>query len=361
MHFKPRGILILAACAIFTVNCASKKENVVITDPDKIAIAVDPQLACIQQMSAFRCPVGSDPTLGADDGFNCAGELGASVKDEEGKIKGACGTKNNCKYTCAARSDYCKCGIQRATLAEITCMACPETPKSASTTINVDAGMNYSAVVGENSGTIVNNNNGTVVNNNSGTINNASYYPPSCPPCQRTVGGSCVQPEACQVGTKRNTDSCECDPIVCPQGERLKIETNQATCVPLPSVTLKSAVIKFQQTSNDKDWNTQVFAYLKCPNTVASLECCSSDKRGDYWPDPGVQTKMMTVSEGAIRKESIGACTLSVGSRASGNDKWEFIPSLHLEFSDNSTRDFTFGQMSLNSRGGNYAGGDHKL
>jgi hypothetical protein len=69
----------------------------------------------------------------------------------------------------------------------------------------------------------------------------------------------------------------------------------------------------------------------------------------------------MAILDTSFRKDTIGKCEFNVGSRASSNDKWEFVPTLHLDFSDGTSRDFAFGQATLNSRGGNHVSTSYRL
>jgi hypothetical protein len=117
--------------------------------------------------------------------------------------------------------------------------------------------------------------------------------------------------------------------------------------------TATKFTITFQTTSNDKDWNTQVRDRIVCSNeNYARLECCSADRQKDHWNDGSSELRDMTVLK-AVDKSAVGACTLIVGSRANGNDRWDFVPSLRITYSDGTTEDRTYSRTSLNSRGGN--------
>ncbi|MFL5351077.1 trypsin-like peptidase domain-containing protein [Archangium sp.] len=133
---------------------------------------------------------------------------------------------------------------------------------------------------------------------------------------------------------------------------------------PLPKLspaTMKEARVIFKQTSNNKDWDTQVITHLKCPYVVARLECCSSDRDHDGWDDPGTEVRSMQIVDSTFPISSLSACTFTVGSRASGNDKWEFVPTLQLVFSDGTKREQSFTQTNLNSREGGYVEASYQI
>jgi hypothetical protein len=122
---------------------------------------------------------------------------------------------------------------------------------------------------------------------------------------------------------------------------------------PVPGPVLKSVTMHFHQTTDDKDWNTQVRDYLVCHgHSVAKLECCSADRRdgpaGDHWKDPGDVDRPMTVLEKPTKKD-LDRCELQVGSQAKGNDMWRFVPTVHAEFSDGSVREWTLPATELDS------------
>jgi hypothetical protein len=117
--------------------------------------------------------------------------------------------------------------------------------------------------------------------------------------------------------------------------------------------TVSRIRVTFATTSDDKDWNTQVRDRIVCGGQdFARLECCSADRRGDHWDDGSTHTREMQILN-AIPKATMPTCTFVVGSRATGNDNWRFIPSLQVEYSDGTTFNRTYPQTTLNSRGGN--------
>ena len=92
---------------------------------------------------------------------------------------------------------------------------------------------------------------------------------------------------------------------------------------------LTAMKMTFHQTTDDKDWDTQVRDYVACNgHTIAKLECCSSDRRdypqGDHWRDPGDTEKPMTLIEHEVRRGQLNGCEVKLSSQAgphgAGND-----------------------------------------
>ena len=103
------------------------------------------------------------------------------------------------------------------------------------------------------------------------------------------------------------------------------------------SPRLIAAEINFNTTNDDKDWDTKPFVDVNLDGrTIATLDCCSSDKSGDHWGG-GVVTKPLIIKEYALATLllSRGTCTLGAqaGSHGQGNDTWKFDASLKLTFS----------------------------
>jgi len=116
--------------------------------------------------------------------------------------------------------------------------------------------------------------------------------------------------------------------------------------------TVTKFTITFRTTSDDKDYDTQVQDRIIFNNVdTASLYCCSGGSSSDYWSDGSAVSRDISILH-AIDKAAVPNCTLVLGSRAYGDDKWVFVPTLHIQYSDGTSEDRTYGGTTLNSRGG---------
>ncbi len=109
----------------------------------------------------------------------------------------------------------------------------------------------------------------------------------------------------------------------------------------------KTVTMKFVTTSDDKDWNTQVLDRLVVNGVdVATLSCCSADRNGDHWDNNSTHTAPMQIVQ-TINKGDLPGQTLVLGMLPVGNDRWIFIPTLIVQYDDNSTDEWTFQETTL--------------
>jgi hypothetical protein len=113
--------------------------------------------------------------------------------------------------------------------------------------------------------------------------------------------------------------------------------------------TVTSMTITFATTSDDKDWNSQVRDRVVLNGQdVATLFCCSSDRKSDHWLDHTGTSRQMTIIS-PISKSNLHGCTFVVGMTAVGRDNWNFIPTLAVTYSDGSKEQWTYPETFLSS------------
>jgi hypothetical protein len=120
----------------------------------------------------------------------------------------------------------------------------------------------------------------------------------------------------------------------------------------LSTITFAQSVtaikISFKTTSDDKDWNTQVRDRLILNGKdVATLNCCSADRKGDLWHNNSNTSAPMTLVSTTLTKSDLQNCTLELGMVPVGNDKWVFVPTLTVTYSDGTNDQWTFQETTL--------------
>lgn len=121
-----------------------------------------------------------------------------------------------------------------------------------------------------------------------------------------------------------------------------------------PQVTATSINITFATTSDDKDYDTQVRDRIVSNGAnMATLFCCSADRKSDHWNNGSTNTRPMNVLQ-TITKGSLPGMSFVLGEIPNGNDTWVFIPTLTVKYSDNSQDQWTFPEQVLVGRGSQY-------
>jgi hypothetical protein len=120
------------------------------------------------------------------------------------------------------------------------------------------------------------------------------------------------------------------------------------------SPRLNSAMITFNTTTDDKDWDTKPYCYIKLDGrTIASIDCCSSDRNGDHWNDGSTKSIQLTIHENAFITEIFkrGTCVLGGqgGSHGQGNDTWKFNATLQIEDSYGIKKTFNWNGIEIYS------------
>jgi hypothetical protein len=119
--------------------------------------------------------------------------------------------------------------------------------------------------------------------------------------------------------------------------------------------TVTSASITFGTTGDDKDFDTQVFARIVYgDHDAAILHCCAADRRGDHWNSGTSEMRPMNIIQ-RLSKSEMRHFRLIITSIANGNDRWMFIPTLTVTFSDGTKEQWTLAETTLNSRGSSAA------
>jgi hypothetical protein len=107
--------------------------------------------------------------------------------------------------------------------------------------------------------------------------------------------------------------------------------------------------VTFKTTSDDKDWNSQVRDRVTLDGQdIATLFCCSADRHGDHWPDNGTTSAPMSIVK-SVSKQDIHRASFVAGMTAVGHDKWNFIPTVTVTYSDGTHEQWTFAETFLSS------------
>jgi len=124
-------------------------------------------------------------------------------------------------------------------------------------------------------------------------------------------------------------------------------------------VTVSSIDVVWATVGDDKDWNTQIRERVKLNGEdYASLDCCSAAR-----PDGGNQNdnfrKGSTITGHLVmvktlQKSDVPNCTFEFGIATVGNDTWEVIPTLVVNYSDGSVDQWTYDLISIGSSGGTF-------
>jgi len=116
------------------------------------------------------------------------------------------------------------------------------------------------------------------------------------------------------------------------------------------------ATITFHTTSDDKDGDSQIRDRIVCDNQdFLKLECCSAGKhsKDDHFDDGSTKSRDMRLIT-PLRKERLRSCSFVAGLTAKGNDRWIAIYTLDVTYQDGSREQFSFGEITLNSRNSGY-------
>lgn len=119
----------------------------------------------------------------------------------------------------------------------------------------------------------------------------------------------------------------------------------------------------------NKDWDTQLgldLYYKNVGRNIAELLCCSSGRpkgadHGTTFDDNKDAGEWDLKIKEELTKNQFDKSEFEVSIIGKKNDKWQFDVALHAEFSDHTTRDYTWKANELNSIGKKRAGVTFKL
>ena len=113
---------------------------------------------------------------------------------------------------------------------------------------------------------------------------------------------------------------------------------------------------RFETTTEDKDWDTELGIRInKNGRVVAEKFCCSGARDNDHYADgyksPAIHVDVYQTDP--TTKADLDNAVLILSAQASqrgkGNDHWRFNYTMKATFSDNSTRNWTITGVDINS------------
>jgi hypothetical protein len=120
---------------------------------------------------------------------------------------------------------------------------------------------------------------------------------------------------------------------------------------PLPQASVKDITLSFQTRQDAKPWNAQVRGKLLCGGqTLATLNCCSGNKKKDQWAVGSNHLRDMQLVQ-PLPREALTGCTLDLGMDAPGGSRWTVSPSVTVVYSNGDKKQRSFDLATLVSSG----------